>query len=320
METALIEPKKQTLDTKITFEKLQTLQVNIGNICNNHCKHCHINAGPNGKNIMSLHVINNILNFADKNPGLTIDITGGAPEMHPAIKYLIKESVKMCKKVIVRTNLTVLMEEPYEDMPEFFKENKVSLIASLPCYAKQNVDKQRGLGTFDASIQALRKLNKLGYGREKNCELNIVYNPLGNFLPAPQNELEYDYKQHLKKEYGIVFSKLFTITNMPLGRFATTLRLSNKYDKYVKLLIDNHNPENIKRVMCKTQISVDWQGMLYNCDFNQAAQIPIRGKNKHPLTSKDLINITCKDIETRTATHCYGCTAGAGSSCQGSLS
>lgn len=311
--------KKYSFDKKIKFEKLKTLQVNIGNICNNHCKHCHVNAGPNGNNLMSVKTMDDILNFLEKNPTITLDITGGAPEMHPAIKYFVKTASEKTDKVMLRTNLTILTEYSYLDMAEFFAENKITLIASLPCYTKQNVEVQRGLGTFDASIEALKRLNRLGYAKDKNLELNLVYNPLGPSLPAPQKKLENEYKKHLKENYGIVFNSLFTITNMPLGRFETTLRLSGEQHKYMKILIENFNPDNIESVMCKTLISIDWQGKLYNCDFNQITQMPLKNKSKKVLTVKDLPAICKKQMEIRTGHHCYGCTAGSGSGCTGAL-
>jgi radical SAM/Cys-rich protein len=205
------EVEKYAFDKKIAFKKLETLQVNLGNICNNHCKHCHMNAGPNGKNLMSVKIIDDVVEFLEKNPSVTLDITGGSPEMHPAIRYFIKTAAEKTKKTMLRTNLTILAENSYTDMPELFKENKVALLASLPCYTKQNVEAQRGMGTFDTSIEVLKKLNELGYAREKDLKLDLVYNPLGDYLPAPQKQLENDYKKHLKENYKIVFGNLLTI-------------------------------------------------------------------------------------------------------------
>jgi radical SAM/Cys-rich protein len=209
------------------------------------------------------------------------------------------------------------MEPPYQDMPEFFKENKITVIGSLPCYTKQNVEEQRGIGSFEDSIAALKKLNNAGYG--KILELNLVHNPLGTYLPGFQKQLEEDYKKHLKKEYGIVFNNLFTLTNMPLGRFETMLKLNNAYSEYMQLLVNNYNSENLKSVMCKTQISVDWQGKLYNCDFNQPANLPIKDEKGQILTTKNLAEIQNRKNKIMTAAHCYGCMAGAGSSCEGVL-
>lgn len=313
-------PTKYAFESKINFEKLETLQVNLGNMCNNHCKHCHMNAGPNGKNLMSVKIMDDVLQFLEKNLTVTLDITGGSPEMHPAIKYLIKTAARKTKKIISRTNLTVLAENPYHDMIAFFRENKVTLIASLPCYTKQNVEFQRGIGSFDTSIEVLKKLNEQGYGKEKDLELNIAYNPIGDYLPSDQKQLENDYKKHLKENYNIVFDNLITITNMPLGRFETMLKLGGKYDDYMKLLTENFRRENLKSVMCKTLVSVGWEGNLYNCDFNQACRMPVTDGKGRIIKSTDLLQIDKKQIKIEAGPHCYACVAGNGSGCMGSLS
>jgi len=298
---------------------LKTLQVNIGYKCNQRCSHCHVNAGPDRTEMMSNKNIEMLVNTFKTNKFSTLDITGGAPEMHPMFKHVIKEAKDQNIEVIDRCNLTILTENGYEDLAAFLTKFKVQIIASLPCYLEKNVDKQRGYGVFKKSIQALKKLNSYGYGIEgTGLTINLVYNPIGACLPPPQSELEITYKKKLYEDYGIHFNKLFTLANMPIKRFADELKRNGSLEDYQSLLISTHNPSNVENVMCKSTLSVNWEGFLYDCDFNQQLSIPIEGRSIH---LKDLVDgkdfLTGKPIKV--GQHCFGCTAGNGSSCGGAL-
>ncbi len=298
---------------------LETLQINIGYKCNQACSHCHVNAGPNRKEMMSEEIIKIIPKVIEANNIKVLDITGGAPELHPKFKQLITEVKSLGVQIIDRCNLTILTEPGYKDMAKFLALNKVKIIASLPCYSKDNVDKQRGVGVFDKSIQALKTLNSYGYGIENNeLILNLVYNPNGPQLPPSQLELEETYRKQLKDRFGIYFTNLFVLANMPINRFADYLTQTGKLKEYSQLLEESYNSDNLQSVMCKKTISVDWKGYLYDCDFNQQLGIKSTGDIKH---LRDLLNplTSLKNNPISVGNHCFGCTAGAGSSCGGEL-
>jgi radical SAM/Cys-rich protein len=299
-------------------ENIKILQVNIGKRCNQACNHCHVESGPNRIENMELKTVERLLKLLENATQVhTVDITGGAPELNPHFRYFVQEIRKMGKEVIDRCNLTILFEEGQGDTAQFLAENKVQIVASLPCYKEDNVDSQRGKGAFVKSIAALQKLNALGYGKQNTgLMLNLVYNPVGEHLPPNQVKLESDYNAHLKDEFGIVFNNLFTITNMPIKRYAHMLEREGKMQEYMQLLIDNFNPQAANGVMCKELISIGWDGQIYDCDFNQMLEIPLNW------AKRDVWDITSlADIESQiaVANHCFGCTAGAGSSCGGAL-
>ncbi len=297
---------------------IETLQINIGLKCNQACKHCHVNSSPLRTEKMSYEIISLIPKVIEKYKIKTLDITGGAPEMHPEFRNLITTLSDKNIDIIDRCNLTIFFEDGFEDLPQFLAENKVIVIASLPCYEKDNVELQRGYGVFDKSINALKILNDLGYGKQKDgLQLNLVYNPINPILPPSQEILEADYKRILFEKYNISFNNLYTITNMPINRYAESLIRENKLDSYYKLLKENFNKNNLENLMCKKTISVNWQGQIYDCDFNQ--QINLKG-NKGPKTLSDLVNKSFNfDYGVAVNEHCFACTAGAGSSCGGTL-
>lgn len=301
----------------IQRSRLQTLQVNLGYRCNQACLHCHVNAGPNRTEMMERANIELMLQFLNAQELSTLDITGGAPELHPDFRYLVTEARKLGITVMDRCNLTVLETEGQEDTAEFLASQKVNLVASLPCYLEDNVDAQRGDGVFQDSVKALRKLNALGYGQaDSELTLNLVYNPQGPSLPPSQIELEQAYKTELKKRYDIEFNNLFTLANMPIARFGSTLVTKGLFADYMRTLKTAHRDENLAAVMCRELISVDYQGYVYDCDFNQMLKIPLGGKRRH---LKDLLNNDLNGSRIAIADHCYGCTAGQGSSCGGAL-
>lgn len=302
----------------ITRENLEILQVNLGYLCNLSCTHCHVNAGPTRTELMNKQMIDKVLDFINFHNIHTLDLTGGAPEMNPQFKYLVSAAKDKDVKVIDRCNLTILLEPGYQDMPVFLAENHVEIVASLPCYMEDNVDKQRGKGTFDASILALKALNQLGYGQtDSNLVLNLVFNPQGATLPPEQMTLEQSYKQHLKDQFGIVFNQLFAMTNLPIQRFGSVLISKGEFNSYMKLLQDNFQQQNLDQVMCKNTLSVDWQGYVYDCDFNQMLQLPF-GTEKEKIHLDELTQVMAGQ-PIKTLQHCYGCTAGQGSSCGGAL-
>lgn len=296
------------LKSDLTMDKITTMQVNLGNLCNLSCNHCHVSANLRGKNNMDEKTAKLLVEVFRKNGFLTLDLTGGAPEMNKNFKFIIKSLKDVAQKIIVRTNLTILNQNGYTDLPEFFAKNRVTIVASLPCYTMKNVDTQRGNGVFKSSIIALKKLNNLGYG--KDLELNLVYNPSGAFLPGNQKRLENDYKKMLKENFDITFSELFTITNMPIGRFKKDLEKNGNINEYMKLLRDNFNASTLSNLMCKSQISVGFDGRLYNCDFNQILGLELNANLENFANLNDKITIR---------PHCLACTAGAGSSCGGAL-
>ena len=299
-------------------EHIETLQINIGLKCNQACKHCHVNSSPLRTEKMSYEIISLIPKVIEKYKIKTLDITGGAPEMHPEFRNLITTLSDKNIDIIDRCNLTIFFEDGFEDLPQFLAKNNVIVTASLPCYEKDNVELQRGYGVFDKSINALKILNDLGYGKQKDgLQLNLVYNPVNPILPPSQVILEEDYKRILFEKYNISFNNLYTITNMPINRYADSLNRENKLGSYYKLLKENFNKNNLENLMCKKTISVNWQGQIYDCDFNQ--QINFKG-NKGPKTLSDLINKSFKfNYGVAVNQHCFACTAGAGSSCGGTL-
>ena len=302
--------------------RTEVLQVNVGKLCNLTCVHCHVNAGPKRKEIMSRDTIDRIIDWLGNTDIPTVDLTGGAPEMIPDFRYVIEQvkSLKPRRHVIDRCNLTILLERGYQDLAGFLARNKVEIIASMPCYSPENVNAQRGEGVFEGSIAALQMLNSLGYGIDPDLPLHLVYNPVGPFLPALQAELEADYKRELKKHFGIVFNKLYTLTNLPIGRFGSYLRHNNKLDEYMELLIQTFNPATLDGLMCRNTISVGWRGEVYDCDFNQ--QLGMQWSDDGGNKLMFLWEIDARSLEGReimTGNHCFGCTAGAGSSCGGAI-
>ncbi len=297
--------------------KLDTLQVNLGYRCNQTCLHCHVNAGPKRREMMNRKTVEQVLGFLGRSGVSTLDLTGGAPEMNPHFRELVTAATGLGAKVIDRCNLTILEEPGYEALAEFLAAARVEIVASLPCYLEENVDAQRGKGVFDASIRALRKLNTLGYGRDgSGLTLNLVYNPQGPVLPPAQERLQADYKRELAARYGVVFNHLYALTNMPIQRFGSTLVSQGRFDDYMLLLKRAHHAENLDTVMCRTLVSADWQGYVYDCDFNQMLKLPLGGRRVH---ISQLDAGTLEQAPIATADHCYGCTAGHGSSCGGAL-
>jgi len=313
--------KSKLIEHNVDFRKrkIDILQVNVGKLCNLTCVHCHVEAGPTKtKENMNQQTAEAVVRAMGVLQVTTLDITGGAPEMNPHFRYLVCEGRKRNMRVLDRCNLTVFYEEGMSDLLDFFARHKVEVVASLPCYSKENVDKQRGDGTFVKSIDALQWLNKLGYGHEgTGLILDLVYNPLGPHLPPLQAKLEADYKKRLAAEFGIVFNRLFTITNMPITRYAKYLKAFKQHDQYVSLLRNSFNLATVEGLMCLNTLSVGWDGRIYDCDFNQMLGMQIR--NGKPLTIFDLQEGKLENWLILTGDHCFGCTAGAGSSCQGAL-
>ena len=295
---------------------LETLQVNLGYLCNLSCVHCHVNAGPHRTEQMDRETIDTLLALLDRAAIHTLDLTGGAPELNPHFRYLVREARALDVHVIDRCNLTVLLEPGQEDLADFLAEQQVEICASLPCYVQENVEAQRGKGVYDASIQALQQLNALGYGAERI--LNLAYNPVGPVLPPPQEALEAEYRRELKDRFGIRFNHLMTITNMPISRFGSVLLAQGQYTEYMHLLRENFSQSNMETLMCRRLLSVDWQGFLYDCDFNQMLDLPLLASDRRRHIS-DLLSTLALDEPIITGEHCYGCAAGQGSSCGGAL-
>ena len=300
-----------------TFERLQTLQVNLGNLCNLHCSHCHVDASNRGTEVMGVEVMDQIAWFIERHPGLTLDITGGCPEMNPDFRYFIERTEGLAPRRLLRSNLAIMAEPGWEWLPEYCLAHGVAIIGSLPCYLEENVDRQRGGGVYQKSVQVLKRLNSLGYGAE--VELNLVYNPGGALVPGSQSGLEAAYKKELLTRHGITFNHLFTITNAPIGRFRDHLEADGTYAEYLRLLAGRFNPEAAANIMCRSLISVDWQGKLYNCDFNQALDMPVTADDGSGITISELDNAGMDGKKILLSQHCYCCTAGEGSSCTGAL-
>ena len=300
--------------------KVDVLQINMGKYCNQACLHCHVEAGPARKEMMTLDTVESVLRFLEKSDIKKVDITGGAPELNPNFDTIVERCIQLGRHVMDRCNLTVIFEPGKGYLPNFFQKHRVELICSLPCYTEENVDQQRGKGTFDQSIRALQLLNRLGYGStDTGLELQLVYNPVGAHLPPPQDRLERDYRKILKEKYGIVFNHLYCLTNMPITRFETFLKLRNEYYQYVELIESAFNPATLDKVMCRDLLSVGWEGSIYDCDFNQMLELPMRNQQGKPLMIWDLGANGLEDQSIIVGNHCYACTAGAGSSCGGSL-
>ena len=300
--------------------RLDTLQVNVGYRCNQSCTHCHVNAGPGRTEEMSGDVADMVLAFLERQRIATLDVTGGAPELNAHFRRLVAGARDLGVRVMDRCNLTVLHERGQEDLGEFLRDHQVEIVASMPCYLEDNVDRQRGKGVFDGSIQGLRKLNALGYGCEgSGLVLNLVYNPQGPALPPAQEDLEADYKRMLGERYSVVFNRLYTLANMPIQRFGAILLAKGDFERYLDLLQTAHLDANLDQVMCRNLISVDWRGYVYDCDFNQMLDLPLRIGSHTRVRLSDLIDTDLADAPIQVAGHCYGCTAGQGSSCGGAL-
>jgi radical SAM/Cys-rich protein len=298
---------------------IQIFQVNVGKMCNQVCRHCHVDAGPDRKEIMTAETMQQCLDSLRKHPELkTIDLTGGAPEMNPHFRWFVEEIKKLGRHVMVRCNLTIILaNKKYHDLPQFFKQHGVEVISSLPFYTQDRTDRQRGDGVFEHSIEALQMLNAVGYGKEgTGLTLNLVYNPAGAFMPPPQAALEKEYKQALLQRYGIVFNTLFAITNLPISRYLDYLLQSGNYEKYMEKLANAYNPAAAANVMCRNTVSIGWDGFLYDCDFNQMLSLKVASAAKH-ISNFDLAELNNRDIVV--GQHCYGCTAGSGSSCGGAV-
>ena len=304
----------------ISRGRLHTLQVNVGYRCNQSCVHCHVNAGPNRTEEMDAATADVVIDFLERRRISTLDITGGAPELNANFRRLVTAARAMAVKVMDRHNLTVQEQPGQEDLAEFLAGNEVEVVASMPCYLQDNVDKQRGKGVYDGSIRGLQRLNALGYGREgSGLTLNLVYNPLGPSLPPPQLELEADYKRILGERFGIVFNNLFTLANMPIQRFGAILLSQGQFDGYLDKLTHAHRDENLDGVMCRGLLSVDYQGYVYDCDFNQMLDLPLARGRRERMHLSDLLDDDLAGNPIRVAGHCFGCTAGQGSSCGGAL-
>lgn len=312
-------PLLRTTDfPRIHRRRLETLQVNLGYRCNQACLHCHVNAGPTRKEMMDAETLALIPEVLAVRGIATLDLTGGAPELHPGFRDVVGAARAMNVRVIDRCNLTILFEPGQEHLASFLAAQRVEIVASMPCYSADNVDRQRGDGVFDKSIAALQLLNGLGYAQPgSGLTLNLVYNPLGPTLPPAQGPLQATYKRELEKRFGIVFNELFTLTNMPIKRFGSTLVSKGGFHDYMRLLRENYAAGNLEGVMCRTLVSVDWRGRLYDCDFNQQLGLPFPGSQR--LHLRDLLTMDPENRPIATADHCYGCTAGQGSSCGGAL-
>ena len=297
----------------------EIFQVNVGKMCNQVCKHCHVDAGPDRKEIMTTETMELCMKILSENPGFTtVDLTGGAPELNPHFRWFVEEIRKLGKHVIVRCNLTIILaNKRFNDLPEFFKKHNIEVVSSLPSYTKDRTDRQRGDGVFEDSIKALQMLNSVGYGLDgTGLKLNLVYNPAGAFLPPAQKSLEQEYKIALQQDFGISFNSLFAITNMPISRYLDYLLVSGNYESYMQKLVSAFNPEAAKSVMCRNTLSVSWDGYLFDCDFNQMLDLKVDCNSRH-LSTFNMMELNRRDIVVNQ--HCYGCTAGAGSSCGGAV-
>ncbi len=297
--------------------RVEVLQVNVGKLCNQACKHCHVDASPRRTEIMTGEVADAVLDAVRRFRFPAVDITGGAPELNPHFRRLVSESRRSGARVLVRHNLTVMFEPGQDDLPEFFRAHSVEVVSSLPYFLGQQTDAQRGPGVFDKSIEALKRLNEVGYGRGRELKLDLVFNPVGAFLPPPQASIEADFRRELLARHGVTFDHLYTITNMPIRRFLEYLRRSGNEERYMRRLVDSFNPAAVEGLMCRTTLSVDWTGRLYDCDFNQMLELGVDGALPQTIGEFDPDRFALRRIET--AAHCFGCTAGAGSSCGGAV-
>ena len=297
---------------------IDVLQINVGKLCNQTCHHCHVDAGPDRRESMSRETAEAVIDVLSRSDIPTLDITGGAPEMNPQFRWLVERARGLGRRVIDRCNLTILMAPGFTDLPDFLAMNRVEIAASLPCYLEENCDAQRGNGVFRKSIQALQRLNQLGYGMEDGERvLTLVYNPIGPNLPPSQPRLQTDYQRELWDRYRVKFTQLYTITNLPISRFLQELIDKDQYDDYMQTLIGAFNPAAVEGVMCRTTLSVDWQGRLFDCDFNQMLDLGVTGETAQNIREIDLSRLANRRITT--GRHCFGCTAGAGSGCQGAV-
>jgi radical SAM/Cys-rich protein len=295
-----------------------TLQVNVGRLCNQACKHCHVDAGPTRTEVMTKETAEKVIEVVRRFDIPALDITGGAPELNPSFRYLVAEASALGKHVSVRHNLTVMFEPGQHDLPEFFRDHEVEIISSLPYYLEQQTDAQRGHGVFHKSIEALRRLNAVGYGMADSAlTLNLVYNPVGAFLPPAQSSIEVDFKREMMSRYRVSFNHLYTITNMPINRFLDYLRRSGNEERYMRKLVDAFNPRAVDGLMCRNLVSVDWTGRLYDCDFNQMLDLGVAAESPQTISDFDPVKLAGRRITT--AAHCFGCTAGSGSSCGGEV-
>ena len=324
---APLTPFAQRLGEPLTKLPITVLQINLGRRCNLACQHCHVEAGPKRTEELSAEVCDQLMAVIEGFPQLqTVDLTGGAPEINYGFRPLVETARRAGKRVMVRTNLTVFFEPGYGDLPDYFARHQLQVVASLPCYLEDNVDRQRGAGTYDASIQALQWLNRLGYGHQPQLQLDLVYNPAlpqgAEFCLAPdQQALTLDYRRYLQEHFGIVFNQLYTLTNLPIGRIQQHLEGRELYGPYLHFLAQHHNPATVARLMCRNQLSVDYRGYLYDCDFNQMAGVNAVDGRQQPLTVADLLAVNSLELVSlvQTRPYCYGCTAGSGSSCGGAL-
>lgn len=322
-----VTPFKNKLNSPLTKKGISVLQINLGKRCNLACTHCHVEAGPKRTEELSPEVCEQLISLIHKFPEIKIvDLTGGAPEMNYGFKPLVEAARANGKQVIVRSNLTIYFEDGFADLPEYFAQHQIRVVASLPCYLADNVDKMRGAGVFDSSVKALQWLNQLGYGKEPNLILDLVFNPQlptgEKFSLAPeQTNLERDYKMFLQEHFNIVFSNLFTITNLPVGRTKMHLERRKLYTSYLQFLESHFNPDTVEHLMCRDELSIDYLGNVYDCDFNQMMNLPAKNHNGETLTVSKLLEADSLDLisEIQTAAYCYGCTAGSGSSCGGAL-
>jgi radical SAM/Cys-rich protein len=304
----------------IRRKRLETLQVNLGYKCNQSCVHCHVNAGPTRTEQMDRDTMETVLRYLAVSGAATLDVTGGAPELNPHFRELVRRARGLGARVIDRCNLTILEEAGHEDLAAFLAAQAVEIVASLPCYTEELVDRQRGKGVYETSIRALKRLNALGYGKPgSGLVLDLVYNPQGASLPPSQEALERDYKRILGEKFGIEFNRLYTLANMPIARFGSMLISKGQFNQYIALLRDSFREENLEAVMCRSLVSVDWQGYVYDCDFNQMLGLPLRAAGKPRVRLADLLGRDLDGNPIAVADHCYGCTAGQGSSCGGAL-
>ena len=304
----------------LTRGRVETLQVNLGYVCNQACLHCHVNAGPTRTESMTLETVALVLRYLEASGASTVDVTGGAPELNPHFRHFVREVRSRGARLIDRCNLTILGEPGQEGLAEFLAQHRVEVVASLPCYTPELVDRQRGKGVYEASIAGIRKLNSLGYGHEAGgLTLDLVYNPQGPSLPPPQARLEQDYKRVLGEQFGIVFNRLYTLANMPIQRFGSTLISKGQFNAYMQLLRSAHSDHNLESVMCRSLVSIDWRGYLYDCDFNQMLGLPLKVEGRSRPHLKDVLGRDLAGNPIVVRDHCYGCTAGQGSSCGGAL-
>ncbi|MEZ6095314.1 MAG: arsenosugar biosynthesis radical SAM protein ArsS [Pirellulaceae bacterium] len=303
---------------RLNARAIDVLQINVGRVCNQVCHHCHVDAGPDRKERMGFETAKAVMDFFRANPIPTLDITGGAPEMNEHFRWLVHEATQIGRNVIDRCNLTILLAKGYEDLPEFLAEHRVRVVASLPCYLEDNCDRQRGDGVFKKSIEALQRLNGVGYGLDDgDLALDLVYNPVGNQLPPDQKKLEAGYREQLQRRFGVSFNSLLAITNMPISRFLDDLLANDRYDEYMTQLLNAFNPATVGELMCRNTLSVDWQGNLYDCDFNQMLDLRLAHGSGTTIQEADFKGLAGRPIAV--GNHCFGCTAGCGSSCGGTL-